>query len=59
MPATPVERVVETVLPTRHGVFRLVGFRGGDGTEHVSLSMGITDADAPARRRWCACTPSA
>ena len=36
-------RVTESVLPTRHGTFRIVGFRGSDGTELVSLSMGIAD----------------
>ena len=38
MPSPVVERVVETVLPTRHGTFRLVGYRGDDGTEHVCRS---------------------
>lgn len=38
-----VERVTESVLPTRHGVFRIVGYRGGDGVELVSLSQGIED----------------
>jgi GTP cyclohydrolase II len=42
VPAT-VERVVETVLPTRHGMFRLLGYRDGGGTEHVALVRGITD----------------
>ena len=46
LPAT-VERVVETVLPTRHGVFRLLGYRDGGGTEHVALVQGITDDPAP------------
>lgn len=41
-----VERVAETVLPTRHGTFRLVGYRDGGGTEHVVLAQGIDD-DAP------------
>lgn len=47
VPSPTVERVVETVLPTRHGTFRLVGYRGDDGTEHVALALGVTDA-APA-----------
>ncbi|WP_104178905.1 GTP cyclohydrolase II [Arthrobacter sp. B0490] len=43
VPAT-VERVAETVLPTRHGTFRLVGYRDDGGTEHVALMQGIDDA---------------
>nr|NLD41217.1 GTP cyclohydrolase II RibA [Actinomycetales bacterium] len=39
-----VVRVTETVLPTRHGVFRMIGYRGQDGVEHVALAMGIGDA---------------
>ena len=35
--------MTESVLPTRHGVFRIVGYRAADGTELVSLSQGITD----------------
>ncbi|HWG99728.1 MAG TPA: GTP cyclohydrolase II, partial [Pilimelia sp.] len=36
-----VERVVETRIPTRHGVFRAVGYRGVvDGSEHVALVSG-------------------
>lgn len=38
-----VERVVETVLPTEHGTFRLIGYRDGSGTEHVALVQGIVD----------------
>ncbi|MUK02113.1 GTP cyclohydrolase II [Vibrio cholerae] len=41
-----VERVAETVLPTRHGTFRMIGYRDSGGTEHVALAQGITD-DAP------------
>ncbi len=41
-PAT-VERIAETVLPTRHGTFRMVGYRDGAGTEHVALARGIDD----------------
>ncbi|WP_394252386.1 GTP cyclohydrolase II [Arthrobacter pityocampae] len=48
VPAT-VERVVETVLPTRHGTFRMIGYRDGEGTEHVALAQGIDDdAHRPA-----------
>lgn len=46
VPAT-VERVTETVLPTRHGTFRMLGYRDGEGTEHVALAQGIED-DAPS-----------
>ncbi|MEU4215533.1 bifunctional 3,4-dihydroxy-2-butanone-4-phosphate synthase/GTP cyclohydrolase II [Actinoplanes sp. NPDC026623] len=36
-----VERVVETRLPTEHGDFTAVGYRGGvDGAEHVALVFG-------------------
>src|SRR5215217_4285658 len=42
VPAT-VERVAETVLPTRHGTFRMVGYRDREGTEHVALAQGIHD----------------
>lgn len=36
-----IERVVETRLPTVHGVFRAVGFRSKiDGIEHVALVFG-------------------
>lgn len=38
-----VTRVAETVLPTVHGTFRMVGYRGDDGTEHVVLAMGVSD----------------
>lgn len=41
-----VERVVETVLPTRHGTFAMIGFLGSDGTEHVALSLGLDDRPA-------------
>jgi GTP cyclohydrolase II len=42
VPAT-VERVAETVLPTRYGTFRMIGYRDGEGTEHVALAQGIHD----------------
>jgi 3,4-dihydroxy 2-butanone 4-phosphate synthase/GTP cyclohydrolase II len=36
-----VEREVETRIPTRHGVFRAVGYRAEvDGVEHVALVYG-------------------
>ncbi len=47
-PVLEVERVVETVLPTRHGTFRMVGYRGADGTEHVALCLGVDDLHPPA-----------
>ncbi|GII24385.1 bifunctional 3,4-dihydroxy-2-butanone-4-phosphate synthase/GTP cyclohydrolase II [Planosporangium mesophilum] len=38
---TQVERVVETRIPTAHGVFRAVGYRADfDDTEHVALVHG-------------------
>jgi 3,4-dihydroxy 2-butanone 4-phosphate synthase/GTP cyclohydrolase II len=43
VPRTTTTRVVETVLPTRHGTFRMLGYRGADGTEHVALTMGMDD----------------
>ncbi len=46
LPRSLVERVTESVLPTRHGIFRIVGYRAVDGTELVSLSQGITDGRA-------------
>ncbi|BBG03752.1 MULTISPECIES: 3,4-dihydroxy-2-butanone-4-phosphate synthase [Pseudonocardia] len=45
-----VERVVTTALPTEHGHFRAVGYRGTDGAEHVALIAGELDditADTP------------
>ncbi|WP_454086297.1 GTP cyclohydrolase II [Georgenia sp. Marseille-Q6866] len=44
-PPAVVEREVETVLPTRHGAFRMLGFRDVAGTEHVALVMGLTAPD--------------
>ncbi len=38
-----VVRVTESVLPTRHGTFRIVGYRAADGGELISLSTGIED----------------
>lgn len=42
-----VQRVTESVLPTRHGTFAIVGYRGDDGIELVALTMGMAD---PASR---------
>ena len=54
-----VERVTESVLPTRHGTFRIVGYRAVDGTELASLSQGIADgrphSDAPLVRMHSEC----
>lgn len=41
-----MSRLAETVLPTAHGTFRMTGYRDDTGTEHVALSMGISDTDA-------------
>ncbi len=36
-----VDRVVETRMPTEHGLFRAVGYRASyDGAEHVALVLG-------------------
>jgi 3,4-dihydroxy 2-butanone 4-phosphate synthase/GTP cyclohydrolase II len=36
-----VTRVAETRIPTRHGVFRAVGYHGTlDGVEHIAMVMG-------------------
>ncbi len=48
---TGVERLADTVLPTRHGRFRMTAYRDGSGIEHVALSVGVHDDDpddAPA-----------
>lgn len=42
-----VTRIADTVLPTRHGEFRMIGYRADDGTEHVALAMGL-DAAHPS-----------
>ncbi len=46
-PTTTVRRLADTVLPTRHGTFRMTAYRDGSGKEHVALSVGIHDDDAP------------
>ncbi|MGB5952052.1 MAG: GTP cyclohydrolase II [Ornithinimicrobium sp.] len=43
-----VDRVVETVLPTRHGSFRLFGYRDTVGNEHVALVMGDALGEQPS-----------
>ncbi|MBK7721917.1 MAG: GTP cyclohydrolase II [Austwickia sp.] len=40
-PPHVIWREVETVLPTRWGVFRMIGYRGGDGTAHIALVKGL------------------
>lgn len=42
---TTVQRVVETVLPTRYGVFRLIGYHDSDGVDHVALVRGVVRPD--------------
>ena len=41
-----VTRVVETRLPTRHGTFRILGYRDRDGApggvEHVALTSAAS-----------------
>jgi 3,4-dihydroxy 2-butanone 4-phosphate synthase / GTP cyclohydrolase II len=42
-----VERVVETVLPTPYGEWRLIGYRSTvDEIEHVALVLGAVDAQS-------------
>lgn len=57
--ASRTERVAESVLPTRHGVFRIVGYLDAGGDEHVALTMGIEDGrqapDAPLVRLHSEC----
>lgn len=40
-----VVRVVETVLPTRHATFRMLGYADEAGVDHVALVLGIGDTD--------------
>jgi 3,4-dihydroxy 2-butanone 4-phosphate synthase/GTP cyclohydrolase II len=40
-----IERVVDTVLPTRFGRWRTVGFRSDDGLEYVALLLGEPAGD--------------
>lgn len=57
--AHAIERVVETVLPTVHGRFRIIGYRGSDGQEHVALVRGLLGDDSsgivPLVRVHCEC----
>ncbi len=57
--AITVERVVETVLPTIHGRFRIIGYRSSDGREHVALVRGMpqggSDGTVPLVRVHCEC----
>jgi 3,4-dihydroxy 2-butanone 4-phosphate synthase / GTP cyclohydrolase II len=62
-PATPlatqptrVERAAETTLPTRHGVFRAVGYRDlRSGAEHLALVMGTPPAQGALVRVHSEC----
>lgn len=45
--APEVERVVETVLPTRWGPFRMIGYREPGGTVHVALVRGLIRPPRP------------
>lgn len=45
-----VDRVVETVLPNRHGAFRMLGYRDTIGNEHVALVCGDSFDDPQAPR---------
>lgn len=40
-----VDRCADTTLPTPYGTFRLTAYRDAAGTEHVALSVGVTDDD--------------
>ena len=42
-----IERMADTVLPTRHGTFRMTAYRDDTGEEHVVVSVGIGDDDGP------------
>ncbi|HNY22212.1 MAG TPA: bifunctional 3,4-dihydroxy-2-butanone-4-phosphate synthase/GTP cyclohydrolase II [Treponemataceae bacterium] len=52
-----VERVADTVLPTRKGVFRMVGYRETiGGREHVALILGdVSNGPAPLCRVHSEC----
>ena len=44
-----VTRVVTTRLPTRHGEFRMLGYRDRNGVDHVALTRGdVTAPEGPA-----------
>ncbi|MDW5593083.1 3,4-dihydroxy-2-butanone-4-phosphate synthase [Conexibacter stalactiti] len=38
-----IQRVVSTAMPTRFGTFSAVGYRSGDGGEHLALVKGQVD----------------
>lgn len=40
MSAPSVTRAAEAALPTRWGEFRILGYRDGDGVEHVAITAG-------------------
>ena len=47
-----VERVAETLLPTRHGEFTAYGYRSTiDGSEHLALVYGDVSGDEPVLTR--------
>src|SRR5690606_16013676 len=46
---TTVERLADTVMPTRHGTFRMTAYRDDLDLEHVVLSVGIADAGVQQR----------
>jgi 3,4-dihydroxy 2-butanone 4-phosphate synthase / GTP cyclohydrolase II len=49
-PEGRVERADETVMPTRHGVFRAVGYRDqATGAEHLALTSGVIGDGSLAR----------
>ncbi|MHA7155875.1 GTP cyclohydrolase II [Arthrobacter sp. TMN-50] len=53
--ASQVERTVETVLPTRYGVFRMVGYRDAKDNEHVALVRGDIEGTVPLVRVHSEC----
>lgn len=50
-----VERQVETVLPTRHGVFRAIAYRQINGDEHLALVLGDPTVGQPLVRLHSQC----
>lgn len=46
-----IAATTSSLLPTKHGTFRLHAFRRGDGGEHLALSMGEFDGSAPVLAR--------
>ena len=40
-----IRRAAETTLPTRHGTFRILGYREQDGTEHVAMVQGLAPGE--------------